>query len=359
MKTYVPVAGPHTDAGDEVQHIMGMVGLALLPATAWGIWSFGWPALWLLLITVASTLAAEAICLRFARKPVRVGLGDGSAVLTAWLLALSLPPWAPWWIGAIGGLFAAIVGKHVFGGLGQNPFNPAMLARVALLVAFPVEMTAWPYPETWLQGGGLAFSESLSLFFQLSPPPDATSGATYLGHARTALTLGIGAGASTSDLAPAANLLVPRAGSLGETSAPLLVAGGLFLLARRVISWHIPVTMLGTLAFLATATHVLDPERFPDAGFHLLSGAAIVGALFIATDPVTSPASPAGQLLFGAGCGILTFVIRTFGGFPEGVAFAVLLMNAATPVIDHYIRPRVYGRTRGGKPIPVHRTGRT
>jgi electron transport complex protein RnfD len=337
---------------------MGMVSLALLPATGWGIWTFGWPALWLLLTTIAATVLAESVCLGLARKAVRAGLGDGSAVLTAWLLALSLPPWAPWWIGAFGGLFAAVLGKHVFGGLGQNPFNPAMLARVALLVAFPVEMTVWPSPQMWLPGGTLGFSESLSLVFVGSPSPDATSGATYLGHARDALSHGIGSGTAALDLAPAADLLLPHAGSLGEISAPLLVAGGLFLLARRVISWHIPVAMLGSLALLAAASHALEPERYPDAGFHLFSGAAIIGAFFIATDPVTSPSTPHGRLLFGAGCGLLTFIIRTYGGFPEGVAFAVLLMNAATPVIDHYLRPRVYGRTRRGRPMPAQRAER-
>ncbi len=346
---YIPLPSPHAHAGASTTRIMFTVWLALLPASLFGVWQFGWPALNLLLITSAAALVTEAACLRLAEKPVLPFLGDGSALLTAWLLAMSLPPWAPWWIGALGGLLAVLLGKQVFGGLGQNPFNPAMLARVALLIAFPLEMTTWAAPPAVTPG----FVESLAITFQTVPLPDALTGATLLGHARTELSRGHGL-----DTALAGAWSMPEAfygftlGSLGETSALLILLGGVVLVATRVISLTIPVAVLGSVALLASGFHLFDPLRYAGPGVHLLSGGLLLGAFFIATDPVTSPSTPRGQLLFGAGCGALVYAIRTWGGYPEGVAFAVLLMNAATPLIDHYLRPRIYGRDRNGRPLP-------
>lgn len=343
---------PHIGGPRSVGFIMSMVMLALVPGTLLGIEQFGWPALNLLVLTVATALAAEAACLIVAGKPVRMALMDGSAVLTAWLLALSLPPWAPWWIGAVGGAFAIVIGKQVFGGLGQNLFNPAMLARVALLISFPVEMTRWvaPQPLGAADAPGLLAGLHITLFG--IPHIDAVSSATVLGHIKTELTRGHGLDVSLHGFySPLSELFGFASGSLGETSALLLLLGGLFLLWRRIISWQIPVAMLAAVALLAGALHLVDPLRYAGPLLHLLSGGLLLGAFFIATDPVTSPSSGSGQLLFGAGCGTLIYVIRTWGGFPEGVAFAVLLMNSATPLIDHYLRPRVYGRTRNGAPL--------
>jgi len=323
---------------------------ALVPATLYGFWLYGWPAIQLWCITVAAAVLGEAFALRLAERPLREPLADGSVVLTGWLLALSLPPWAPWWIGVTGGAFAAIVGKQVFGGIGQNLFNPAMIARVALLISFPVEMTHWVRPMPLLTEAAPDFLQGLSIIFQGVPDADAVTSASLLGHVKTELSRGMTLGPALQGYAdPAATLGGMRPGSLGETSALLLLAGGLALLWRRVFTWHIPLAMLAAVALPAAAMHALDPQRYADAGVYLVSGGLMLGAWFIATDPVTSPSSRGGQLLFGAGCGLLTYVIRAWGGYPEGVAFAVLLMNAVTPVIDRYVKPRIYGRTRKGE----------
>lgn len=352
MNQYIPAPSPHTHGRLSVGRIMFSVWLALLPASAYGVWLYGWPALNLLLLTTLAALAAEAAGLGLAGRPIRLGLSDGSALLTGWLLAMTLPPWAPWWVAVTGAFFAIIVGKQVFGGLGQNIFNPAMLARVALLIAFPLEMTTWVAPQPLGSASSPDFIEGLAITFGDAAQIDALSGASLLGHIKTE----IGRGIALQGILPGELSLLDAAvghmrGSLGETSALLLLLGGLALLVLRLISWHIPVAMLLTLALLATTLNLFDPDRYADAGVHLLSGGVMLGAFFIATDPVGSPSSRRGQLLYGACIGILIYVIRTWGGFPEGVAFAALLMNAATPLIDHYLRPRIYGRNRHGEPL--------
>lgn len=345
------VAGPYAHGGASIRRTMGLVALALLPATLFGLGQFGWPAILLFLSTVGSALGFEALALRAAGRPVRSALLDGSALLTGWLLALSLPPWAPWWIGVVGSLIAIVLAKQVFGGLGQNLFNPAMVARVALLIAFPLEMTSFTGPSPLWSEAGLSLHQGLAVTFG-GQIPDGFTGATVLGQVRTELAQGVPLDTALEGVFnPAAGALGTIAGSLGETSALLLLLGGLFLLVRGVITWPIPVAMLGAIALMATLMHWVDPTRDAAAPFHLLSGATLLGAFFIATDPVTSPVSRLGQLLFGAGCGLLVYTIRTWAGYPEGVAFAVLLMNACTPVIDHYVRPRIFGRDRRGAPI--------
>jgi electron transport complex protein RnfD len=345
-------AGPFTHEPVNITRTMGLVMLALLPATAFGIYQYGWPALFLWLITIVTSLVAEAFCLRLAGKPVRPFLMDGSALLTGWLLAMTLPPWAPWWIGVVGGLFAIVVAKQIFGGIGQNLFNPAMAARVALLISFPLEMTTWVAPKPLFSAGAPDFFHALGITFGTAFQIDTMSSASILGHVKTELSRAISVpDALQNSYDPLALLVGTVPGSLGETSALLILGGGIFLLGMRIISWHIPAAMIGSLALLATVFHWIDPLRYPDALFHLLSGATMLGAFFIATDLVTSPVTKRGQLLFGAGCGVLMFVIREWAGFPEGVAFAVMLMNGLTPLIDHYLKPRIYGRTRKGEPI--------
>ena len=350
MNDHKPIAGPYMHGGNSIPRTMLLVILALLPATLFGFYLFGWPAIFLFLVTVSSAVTAEAMALAIAGKPVRPFLMDGSALLTGWLLAMTLPPWAPWWIGALGAALAIIIGKQVFGGVGQNLFNPAMVARVALLISFPLEMTLFTTPLPITSSAAPGLLDSLSITFGSGAGIDAVSSATPLGHIKTELGLGMPLSQITAD--PAHDLgwgLV--AGSFGETSALLVLCGGLFLLYKRIISWHIPLAMLGTLAMLAGLFHLIDPERYLDPLTHLLSGAALIGAFFIATDLVTSPVSVRGQLIFGAGCGLLVYVIRTWAGYPEGVAFAVMLMNACTPLIDHYFKPRIYGRDRRGAPL--------
>ncbi|EIC20027.1 RnfABCDGE type electron transport complex subunit D [Thiorhodovibrio frisius] len=362
-------ASPHTHAQTSVARTMRLVMLALVPATLLGLYQFGWPAIFLFGITVLGALLWEALGLKLSGKSVRPGLMDGSALLTGWLLAMTLPPWAPWWVGLLGAFLAIIVGKQIFGGLGQNLFNPAMVARIALLIALPLEMTSFVSPAPLFSAGAPGFLDGLSIAFGGAAETtintgigqyDALSGASVLNDVRTSL----GLGQSLDAILPAvfdpfAALWGGVAGSLGETSALLLLLGGLFLLQQRVIRWEIPLAVLASIGLMAGLMHLLDAGRYPGPLFHWLQGATLLCAFFIATDPVTSPVSRAGQLVFGAGCGVLIYVIRTWGGYPEGVGFAVLLMNACTPLIDHYLKPRIYGRDRRGQPLKVSETKAT
>lgn len=348
-----PVAAPHTTTSNSPGRIMALVMLALAPATLYGFWLYGWPAFYLWLITVAAAMFGEAFCLRLMNREALPVLHDGSAILTGWLLAVSLPPWAPWWIGVFGGLFATTLGKQAFGGIGQNLFNPAMVARVALLISFPVQMTAWVAPLPLFSVGAPGPIEGLLIVLRGVPPAfDAVTSATMLGFAKTELSRGISLFDSLQH-APALSFIGSRPGSLGETAAWLIAAGGVAMMFLRIISWHIPLAMLAGIALPAAILHAVDPARYLDMGAHVLSGGAMLGAFFIATDYVTSPNAPRGQLIFGFGCGLLTWVIRTWAGYPEGVAFAVLLMNSLTPIIDTYFKPRIYGRDRKGTPLPT------
>lgn len=351
-------AGPYSHAKSSIARTMQLVLLALLPATLFGLYQFGWPAIFLFMLTLLAALMTEAVSLLIARKPLRPYLLDGSALLTGWLLAMTLPPWAPWWIGVLGAVLAIVIGKQVFGGIGQNLFNPAMVSRVALLISFPLEMTLFSTPLPLFSSAAPDLMQGLRITFGLVEIPDAVSGATVLGHLKTELGRGIDltqASATTDSLWQLT--LGQVSGSLGETSALLILLGGLFLLYKRVISWHIPLAMLGTLTLLATLFHLIDATLYVGPFTHLMSGAVMLGAFFIATDPVTSPVSMRGQLLFGAGCGLLVFAIRSWAGYPEGVAFAVLLMNAFTPLVDHYLKPRIYGRDRKGQPLDYNKKG--
>lgn len=351
MSNESPIAGPYAHAQVSIRSSMTLVMLALTPATLFGLYQFGWPAIALFVVTVGSAFAFEGAALSLSGRPVRPFLGDGSALLTGWLLALSLPPFAPWWIGVLGSFIAIVIAKQVFGGLGQNLFNPAMVARVALLISFPLEMTRFFPPHPLGSGGAPTLATGLAMTFG-SQPLDALTGASVLGHVRTELGRGHDLASVLADAyRPLDEAMGTVAGSMGETSALLLLLGGFYLLATRVITWHIPTAMIGALALTATLMHLVDPLHYPDAFYHLVGGATLLGAFFIATDPVTSPVSVRGQLVFGAGLGVLVYVIRTWTGYPEGVAFAVMLMNAATPAIDRYLRPRIYGRRPDGQPL--------
>ena len=350
--TAPPATAPHHVTGNSVSRIMLTVVAALLPATLFSFWLYGWPAFFLWAVTILAALIGEAACLRLAGQKALPALSDGSALLTGWLLAMSLPPWAPGWIGILGGLFATVIGKQVFGGIGCNLFNPAMVARVFLLISFPVQMTVWIAPLPITASTAPGFHEGLMILINGIPTLDAVASASLLSFAKTELSRGIDLIHSLSAAsAPASSLIGARAGSLGETASLLIAGGGLMLLFTGIIRWHIPVAMAAGLALPAAIAHTIDPSRYLDATTHLLSGGATLGFFFIATDYVTSPNSPPGQLVFGAGCGLLTYIIRTWGGYPEGVAFAVLLMNALTPVIDRYLRPRILGRSWRGAPL--------
>lgn len=343
-------ASPHAHDRSGVDRIMMQVCLALVPVTAWGIYLFGWPALMVWLLCIVSALAAEALCLWVMDQPM-FRLVDGSALLTGWLLALTLPPWSPWWVAVGGSAFAIIIGKQIYGGIGQNLFNPALLARIALLISFPVPLTTWalPYLNPDL---GQSFQILMGQMPTLTPAADALTGATWLGDSKAAVKAGGDMAVYLSEHFDALDAFNgERLGSMGETSGVLILLGAAWLLRQRIISWHIPVSLLGTLAVLALVTSTSDPSRYAPVSFHLLSGGVLIGAFFFATDYVTSPTTRLGQVLFGMGCGLMIFTIRTWGGFPEAVAFGILMMNALTPLIDRVTKPRIYGRNRQGNVI--------
>ena len=346
-----PISGPHVGASQRVDWIMRRVIIALLPASILNILLFGWPTLYLGLVTIASAVLFEAWCLKLKGVRVLPFLRDGSAVLTGLLVAMSLPPWAPWWIGVVGSAIAIILGKQVYGGLGQNLFNPAMLARVALLISFPIEMTTWVNVTPLFTGPGML--ESFGILASGIPATDSLTGATTLGAIKTGFSQNQTVPQILADYSEFLAMIGWERGSLGETSSLLLLLGGFWLLRQGIIQWHVPASLLLTLTILATIFHGYDPDHYLSAWVHLNSGAIMLVAFFIATDYVTSPNTPLGQIIFGAGCGSLIFVIRSWGGYPEGTGFAILLMNAFTPLIDHYIRPRIYGRYRNGKPIDI------
>jgi electron transport complex protein RnfD len=346
-------SAPYAHGYNSVQKTMFTVLLALTPATLFNLYLFGWPAILLFIVTISACLAIEAGCLSLSGKPVRATLADCSALLTGWLLAMSLPPWAPWWLGVLGAVFAIAMAKHAFGGIGQNVFNPAMVGRTVLLISFPVAMTTWIVPHPLFSAGAPGLFEAFAITFG-GHMPDAVSSASALGHIKTELSRHIPATESVMQTPALVDMLFGyRAGSMGETSAILILAGGLFLMFKRIISWHIPLSVMGGLFVMASIFHAIDPARFTSGIFHLVSGATFLGAFFIATDYVTSPVSKKGQLIFGLGCGVLIWLIRNFAGYPEGVAFAVLLMNGLAPIIDQYTRPRAFGRNRKGEPLPL------
>ncbi|MBK1693788.1 electron transporter RnfD [Chromatium weissei] len=355
-------SGPFAHSTNTVQRTMFLVLLALTPATLFNLYLFGWPSIFLFAVTIGSCVVLEGIALLLGGRPLMRTLTDGSAILTGWLLAMTLPPWAPWWIGMLGAVFAILLSKQAFGGLGQNLFNPAMVARVALLVSFPVVMTAWIAPHPLFTDGAPDITQSIAITFG-GEMPDGVTAATALGYVKTELSRGIPVSQSLIEYGRGSNLTYTpdlmdlatgyKPGSLGETSAILILLGGLYLIRKRIITWHIPAMVLGTLFIIGTAFNLLDSSRFAPGLFHVFSGATFLGAFFIATDYVTSPVSIRGQIVFGIGIGLLTWVIRTFAGYPEGMAFAVLLMNSLTPIIDQYTRPRLFGRTSKGEPLPI------
>ena len=345
-------SAPHTHSMFNVARTMVAVMVCLAPATAFGLYHFGLPAIFLFCVTVASAYLIELACLWVARRPVARFARDGSALLTGWLVALTLPPWAPWWVGVTGAFIAVVIAKHMFGGLGQNLFNPAMVARAMLLVALPVPMTQWVAPFDAAHGPDLA--QALAVTFGGTPVFDAMSSASLLGTMQSQLDAGRTVPEIMAEAGGPWPLFTGRIpGSLGETSALLLLGGGLALVLLRIINVVTPLAVLGSVAVLSGVAWLIDPLHFAPPAVHLGSGALMLCAFFIATDYVTSPVTAMGKAIYGVGIGSLTFVIRTWGAFPEGVAFAVLLMNACTPLIDTYVRPRIFGRTRKGDPLPL------
>jgi electron transport complex protein RnfD len=336
---------PHVLKPASVRSVMLKVLAALLPGIAAYVWFFGAAILVQLALASVTALVAEALMLRLRNKPVQLYLTDGSALVTAWLVALTFPPIAPWWLTVTGVLIAIVVAKHLYGGLGQNPFNPAMVAFCAMIVAYPQLMSQWPRADF------NALEPMLHAIFSSDRQLDALVMATPLDALRTILR-------DPEQRATIAGILGMKAneatfGNIGgfgwEWVAAGYLLGGLWLLQQRIITWHVPVAYLVTLAVIATAFSMGSPERFVGANFHLFTGGAMLGAFFIATDPVSGCTTPLGKLIFAAGAALLTWIIRSFGAYPDGMAFAILLMNLLAPLIDMHTQPRVFGH-KGNKP---------
>ena len=334
---------------NSVSQVMLKVLFALLPATAIYQLYFGPAILVSIVLANATAIAAEAWMLRLRKLPIKPYLLDGSALVTAWLLALSMPPLAPWWLIVIATLFAIVVAKHLYGGLGNNLFNPAMVGYAVMLISFPAQMTQWPAIDSLTQAH-LSLLDTLRYIFGGDLPGgiklDAITLATPLDTLRTQGLLE----RSVADISS-----MPVFGYVGGKGAELIalayLAGGAYLLQQRIITWHIPVALLGALALLAFGFHAYDATRYASAWFHLATGGAMLGAFFIATDPVTGATTPTGKLIFGAAIGALIYIIRTWGGYPDGVAFAVLILNMCVPLIDAYTQPRVFGH-KDNEPKP-------
>lgn len=323
-------SSPHIHSGESIASTMHTVILALLPACLVGIYYFGLPALSVIILATVSCLIFEAAAQKAMKK--KVTIYDGSAALTGILLAMNMPPSSPWWMVILGSLIAIGMGKHIYGGLGYNPFNPALVARVVLLISFPVQMTTWTMPKPLLGSG------------------DAVTGATPLGLIKESI-MKHGNIDAIKDLSEGALFLGNMGGSLGEVSAIAIILGAALLFYKGYITWHIPVSFIGSSFVFAGIFWVIDPTRYADPFFHILTGGIMLGAFFMATDYVTSPMSGKGMIIFGAGCGLITMIIRLWGGYPEGVSFAILLMNSATPLIDRYTVPKRFGsvRTQGAR----------
>jgi len=323
---------PHVLSGYSVDTIMFNVVVALSPITLFAIWAAGLAALLVLTVAIASCVLAEVAVCRARQTPSTID--DWSVVITGLLFGLTLPPSLPLWMVAVGGGVSVVLGKELFGGLGLNPFNPALVGRAFLQAAFPASMTSWTIPFGPDRFTTLPGSTLTPPLWQ--PTIDVVTGATPL-----ALWKFDGQVTEASQL-----FLGSTGGSLGETSSLLLLLGGAYLIARNMMSWRIPAAVLGTVFLTTSVLHMVEPDRYPTAIFMLFSGGLMLGALFMATDMVTSPTTPWAGVVFGAIIGLLVVVIRVWGGMPEGVMYAILLGNALVPHLDHWFRPRVYGSRR-------------
>lgn len=310
---------------DRLQQAMKLVLLATLPGTLMMFWLYGWGVLINLILACVAVLAVEAAMLRLRQRPLRASLSDGSALVSATLLALALPPYCPWWLTLSAAAFAMVFGKHLYGGVGSNPFNPAMLGFALVMVTFPQHMTHWPSSH------GMDLMSGLQQIFGFGQTPDAWVRATALDSLRINKSL-------TMDELFSANPAFGHFGGRGVEWVNLaFLAGGAFLLQRKVFSWHAPVGMLASLFIISLLCwNGTGSDSHGSPLFHLLSGATMLGAFFIVTEPVSGAKSPVARLLFGIGVGLLTYLIRTWGGYPDGVAFAVLLMNLCVPALERF-----------------------
>lgn len=316
---------PHVHGDQSLKKIMWGVVIAMLPAMLVSFWYFGLPAIIITLTAVISCLVFEYLIQKFVLKQ-NPTITDGSAVITGMLLAFNVPSSLPLWQMVIGALVAIGIAKMSYGGLGKNPFNPALVGRVFLLISFPVDMTLWPLPKpVWTM-------------------VDAVTGPTSLGVLKEGVAKGDTVSQLASQLPSLQDLFIGGVGgSLGEVSAAALILGGLYMIFRKIITWHIPVSFIATVAIFTGIMWQVNPEQYINPIFHLLAGGLMLGAIFMATDMVTSPMTYKGMIVYGIGCGVLTVLIRLWGSYPEGVSFAILIMNAVTPLINKGFKPKRFG----------------
>jgi electron transport complex protein RnfD len=312
---------PHVHQGDSVKKIMYNVVFALLPALIWSFFVFGLSAVVLTMVSVATCIISEYFLQKYLLKTTPT-ITDGSALITGILLAMNVPSGLPIWMMALGALFSIGIAKMTFGGLGNNPFNPALIGRVFLLISFPVQMTSWPVINAI----------------------DGSTGATPLGIIKEGLKTGKSISEVTNELPGYSDLFLGNmGGSLGEISALLLLLGFGYMLFRKVVTWHIPIAVLGSIFIFTGILWLINPTAYINPLYHILTGGAMLGAIFMATDMVTSPMSRLGQVIFGVGIGIITVLIRVWGAYPEGISFAIIIMNAFTPLINIYVKPKRFG----------------
>lgn len=327
MNNLITVApSPHVHSSDSTKKLMTGVLIALAPAFFVSVWMFGWSALIVTAVAVLSCVLFEYLIQKYLLKK-EISISDGSAIVTGVLLAFCLPVNIPLWQVVIGSLVAIGVGKMTFGGLGNNPFNPALVGRVFLFISFPVQMTSWPIPQ--------GFKTSLT---------DAITGSTPLGIIKEGIRNSESMDVIMQNVPSNMEMFYGHmGGSMGEIAAIALALGFLYLLIKKIITWHIPVTILATIVIFTGIMWLLNPDQNASPVFHLLTGGVMLGAIFMATDYVTSPMTAKGMIVFAIGIGVLTVIIRRFGAYPEGVQFAILIMNAFVPLINTYMKPKRFG----------------
>ncbi len=336
------VSSPHIHSHISVNEIMRQVIFALVPGIIVSTWFLGWGVLVHCLLAVCFALALEAIILILRKRPIQDFIYDGSAIITGLLFALTITPYAPWWVSLSGICFAIVIAKHLYGGLGYNIFNPAMAGYVFVLICFPVELNYWPTILNDVGHDGSGGIESLKIIFIGLPHEglDSLSGATPLAFTKSQIS-------GMAMLSEFSN--GPLFGALGgkgwEWVGLAFLVGGIWLIIKGIIKWKIPLILILTLFALSLIFHGYDPERYASPIFNLFTGGTLLAAFFVATDPVTASTTPRGMIIYAAGIGLLTYIIRTWGGYPDGIAFAVLIMNASVPFIDNVTRPDVFGKT--------------
>ncbi|HBS27299.1 MAG TPA: electron transport complex subunit RsxD [Gammaproteobacteria bacterium] len=344
MEFKTTTSSPYLEPTNDVARMMRQVLYALIPGTLAATWYFGWGVLINVMLAVLFAVALESLVAFIRGRDPLPLLRDYSAIVTAWLLALSLPQLAPWWLTLTGIFFAIVVAKHLYGGLGHNPFNPAMVGYVVLLISFPASMTAWIAPTSLAETPpGLIDTFNIIFNGKLAAGTswDTLTMATPLDSIKTQLIQH----QTISEIQ--LNPIFSSMGGLGwEWVANWFALGGFWLVYKRIIPWQTPLTLLLALGIPAGLFYLSNPDHFASPVFHIFSGGAMLGAFFIATDPVSGSTTPKGRIIFAAGVGLLTFIIRTWGGYPDAIAFAILLMNMATPLIDHYTQPKVFGHSK-------------